>query len=183
MDNASDECQIEDVLSHQHIGASVFLPFVIARLQAGTTANEAILAVNLRNITDEADTNRVLRIRWDAANVPAQPLAVQDKVITEWAACGIACVVTTVYTGLQVLDVADEGDRFDYWIGGTGPDYGLEVSGTLMEDRNEVGARHRAKVRQLRSNPHEANGFVVIADFTRREIVFSFHRFAEELSQ
>lgn len=179
----TDECQLEDTLGRQHIGAIVFLPFVIARLQRGTPTNEAILTVNLRNITDEIDTNRILRIRWDAANVPVQPLAVQEKVITEWAACGVACAVVAVYTGLQVMDVADEGDRFDYWIGGSGPDYGLEVSGTLTEAQSEVEARHRAKVRQLRSNPHEVNGFVAVADFSRREVILSFHRFAEELPQ
>ena len=141
-----DECQLEEILSHQHIGASIFLPFVIARLQGGTPATEATLTVNLRNVTDVADTNRLLRIHRDAASAPAQPLAVQEKVVTEWAACGIACAVVTIYAGLQVLDVADEGDRFDYWIGGSGPDYGLEVSDTLMGDQSEAGARHRAKI-------------------------------------
>jgi hypothetical protein len=102
---------------------------------------------------------------------------VPERVITEWAACGVACVVMALYTGLTVRAVAAEGDRFDYWVDDGQYDYGLEVSGTLGGD---LEARHRAKVRQLCDNPYGVDGYVVVVNFTTRRVVLSFHRCEEE---
>ncbi len=55
--------------------------------------------------------------------------------------------------------------------------YGLEVSGTMNED---VEPRHRDKVAQLRANPYGVDGFAVTVGFPTREVIFSFHSFAEE---
>ncbi|MGH9839395.1 MAG: hypothetical protein ACREEM_11490 [Blastocatellia bacterium] len=95
--------------------------------------------------------------------------------MTEWAACGLACVVLARYTQLRVTQVTGDGDRFDYWVSDGEREYGLEVSGTMTE---EMETRHRAKVRQWRENPYEVDGYVIIAG---REIICSFHRFEEEI--
>ncbi len=101
----------------------------------------------------------------------------QGKVVTEWAACGIACIVVPFYTGLQVLSVAAEGDRFDYWIGDADQEFGLEVNGTMAESQNDLEARHRSKVQQLQENPYGVSGYVAVAGFAARQVIFSFSPF------
>jgi len=102
---------------------------------------------------------------------------VPERVITEWAAYGLACVVIALYAGLTVRAVAAEGDRFDYWVDDGQYDYGLEVSGTVG---NDLETRHRAKVRQLCDNPYGVDGYVVVVSFASRRVVLSFHRCQEE---
>ena len=174
-----DELWLEDMIGKQGVGAAIFIPFVVARLQGAGRATEAVLTVDLRGIPQAADSRRVLRLRWQPESAPAQAPGVQDKVVTELAACGIACAVAPFYTGLRVRSVADEGDRFDYWLGDDKETFGLEVSGTLSSGRADLEARHRAKVRQLRENPYGVDGFVVIVGLEMREMILSRHRFEE----
>lgn len=174
-----DECWLEEIAGRQRIGAAIFTPFVVARLQGAAQATEATPTVELRGIPQAADGQRVLRLRWQPESAPAQPLGVQEKVATEWAACGIACAVAPFYTGLQVLSVADEGDRFDYWIGDSEQEFGLEVSGTMSESLNDLEARHRMKVQQLRENPYRVGGYVVVVGLVTHQVIFSFNRFVE----
>ena len=75
---------------------------------------------------------------------------VQETVITEWAACGIACAVLPFYTQLQLVKVTESGDRFDYWVGDGQQLYGLEVSGVVQ---GSLTCRQRTKTRQLLDNP------------------------------
>src|SRR5262249_6353705 len=159
------------------IGAALFGPFTILRLRGATTATEATLTVELRNIGDDSLQQRTLHLSWSSTSVPTQPLGVPDRVITEWAACGIACVVMALYTGLMVRAVAAQGDRFDYWVDDGQYDYGLEVSGTLGSD---LETRHRAKVRQLCNIPYGVDGYVVVVSFASHRVVLSFHRWQEE---
>ena len=168
---------LEDVIGRQHIGAAIFTPFVVARLQGAERSAEATLTVDLRDIPQTVAARRALRLRWRSESVPAQPPGVQEKVATEWAACGIACAVAPFYTGLQVLSVADEGDRFDYWIGNAEQEFGLEVSGTLSELQGDLEARHRRKVQQPRENPYGVGGCVV--GLVTRQVIFSFNRFVK----
>jgi len=94
--------------------------------------------------------------------------------MTEWAACGIACAVLWHYTEQRVLTAAKKGERFDYWIGDDAAEKGMEVSGTLSDDADEMWERHRQKRRQLLSYPSDG-GYVVIVGFARHEIIFSYH--------
>ncbi len=93
-----DEFWLEDVIGRQGIGAAVFVPFVAARLQGAGRATEATLTVDLRGIPQAADARRALRLRWRPESAPAQAPVVQDKVVTEWAACGIACAAALLKT-------------------------------------------------------------------------------------
>ncbi len=99
---------------------------------------------------------------------------VQDRVVTEWAACGIACAVLWHYTGLRVWTAAREGEGFDYWIGNDSQLRGMEVSGTQSEEASEMQGRHREKQEQLLSEL-SVGGYVVIVGFARREIILSYH--------
>lgn len=182
-----DECSLEEAARDQPFGAALFLPFVIARLRGSEDPEiaEALLSVRLQNIPQEGndaagheERRRMLRLRWNPDSAPTQPFGVQERTVTEWAACGIACAVVSHYApGLRIRTVALEGDRFDYWVDDGSQDRGLEVSGTMTTD---VEARHREKVRQLLANPHGVDGYVVVVGFATQEVVFSFHRFPRE---
>lgn len=92
--------------------------------------------------------------------------------ITEWAACGMACVIVPLYTQLQILQVTQAGDGFDFWVGDGSREFGLEVSGTYTGD---LALRHRNKVQQLRSSPHKVAGFVSVTRFRPLSSILSFH--------
>ncbi len=174
--NVLDEYRLEDIALDHRIGADIFIPFVAARLQGESRANEAVLAITLRDVAGTGDRQETLRLIWSAASAAMQPLGVQERTITEWAAYGLACVVLARYTQARVIQVTGDGDRFDYWVSDGRREYGLEVSGTMADD---IEARHRAKVRQLRENPYGVDGYVVVAGFAGRKIICSFHSFEE----
>ena len=177
MELTSDEYRLEDIARDHAIDAAVFVPFAIVRLCGETAATEATLQVQLRDVGDTGESRRAVRLVWSADGVPKHPLAVQDRTVTEWAACGVACAIMSLYAKLRLRSVAADGDRFDYWVGDGQHEYALEVSGTITDD---VEARHRIKVRQLLENPFGVDGFVVVVGFATRSAILSFHRFEEE---
>jgi len=175
MEGPTGEFQLENI-AHQHgIAAEIFIPCVIERLGVGG-ASESSLTVRLVGIPGREDCERHLRLWWLPASATTLPLGIQENTVTEWAALGVACVVIDLYGGLRVRDVGTTGDRFDFWVIDGERDFGLEVSGTISA---EVEARRREKVRQLLSNPHGLDGYVVVARFATRQVVFSHHRFTE----
>lgn len=176
MASAADAYRLEDIADAHRMNVALFVPFTIQRLRGDTDVTQATVTVNLRDIGEAGEQQRALRIFWTASSVPAQPLAVQEHTVTEWAALGMTCVVAAVYTRLHLRAVTMQGDRFDYWVSDGTRDYGLEVSGTQT---TEVEARHRAKVRQWRENPYGVDGYVVTAGFVSRQVIFSFHRAVE----
>ena len=177
MEHIHETYRLEDIDPTHAIGAALFVPFTIVRLCSESPATDTTLTVELRNFGDVSSQQRTLHLSWSSTSVPTQPLGVPERVITEWAAYGIACVVIALYAGLTVRAVAAEGDRFDYWVDDGQYDYGLEVSGTLGSD---LETRHRAKVRQLCDNPYGVDGYVVVVSFASRRVVLSFHRCQEE---
>lgn len=170
-----EEYQLENIANDHNIGAEIFIPFVVARLKEDANQTEVVLTVKLRNINN-SDSERSLRFCWSAENRPTQPIAVQERVVTEWAACGVACAIVASYTSVHINQVAVEGDRFDYWLSDGEQEYGLEISGTMTD---ELNSRHSIKVRQLRDNPHEVDGYVVVVGFSTKEAIISFNSFRE----
>ena len=118
-----------------------------------------------------------MRLFWSAESVSTRPLAVQEHIITEWAALAVACVVLAKYTSLRLRSVAVQGDRFDYWVTDGKCDFGLEVSGTMEE---ALEGRHREKVKQLLTNPYRIDGYALAVRFAVPEVLFSFHRYGEQ---
>ena len=98
---------------------------------------------------------------------------VQESVMTEWAACGIACAVLPFYTELQLMKVTESGDRFDYWVGNGHQLYGLEVSGIL---HGSLTRRRHVKTRQLLDNPFNIDGYVCVVHFGEQSVDLSFHQ-------
>jgi hypothetical protein len=172
MVSAQDVYHLEDIGSEHLIDASVFVPFAIVRLRGHVDSSEAALRVELRDLFDFDDQVRTVRIIWSGDSIPTDPLAVPDRAITEWAACGVACMLVPAYTPLRILSVAAYGDRFDYWLNDGQKDYGLEISGTVA---GELEPRHRVKVNQLLANPYGIDGYVAVVAFETKTAIFSFH--------
>jgi hypothetical protein len=174
---ADDEFELEKIAHEHRIGAEIFVPFAIKRLSEGANATDATLTIKLRNVRGEGEIQRKLRLLWSAENALSKSVGVQEHIVTEWAACGVACAVLALYTNFRIREVTMIGDRFDYWVSDNGQEYGLEVSGTTTE---ELEARHNAKVHQLRDNPYGIDGFVIVVGFETKEVILSFCRFQEE---
>src|SRR5262249_20619411 len=117
--------------------------------------------------------DRPLRLIWVRNSIPTLPLAIGDQPLTEWAALGVACAIIWHFAGLRLHEVAALGDRGDYWVIRDNLDFGLEISGTKSAD---LEARHQEKIEQLLANPYGADGYVVVAGFAARRVIFSFHR-------
>jgi hypothetical protein len=167
-------CELAEALRAQEVDARIFLPFVVHALREDDHALAARLSVRVIG-RDLVERFHELQVTWTATDVPALPPAVQSRIVTEWAALGIACVVLHALSdGLRLTGVAAEGDRFDYWVGDEEWEWGLEVSGTADGSLSE---RHGKKIDQLSSNPHGVDGFVIVTRFASKEAWFTFHRF------
>ena len=176
-------CILAEALRPHSIDATMFEPFVIAELggtpKAGVQTTEFV--VTLHNVDSAGTRTHLLLVEWQGAHALRGQPPVQQTVMTEWAACGIACAVLWHYTGLRVLMATKRGERFDYWIGNDTAQQGMEISGTLSEEAGEMQARHQQKRTQLLSYPSDG-GYVVIVGFTRREIIISYHAAEESIT-
>lgn len=169
------EVWLEEALGLHRTNMSLFAPFVVARLHNASTANHAEISVILRDVDVLGDSTHALHLQWRPETIPALPLGVNEKTITEFAACGIAAIVAITFADLEIRAVAQNGDRFDYWLWDGMHGFGMEVSGTLSEELPEFMARHREKIEQLQTNPFGVDGFVAIVSFVLQQVLFSFH--------
>lgn len=176
----TDTFALEEIITANAIDARWFLPFMIHRLQPVAFDRSVVFNVTLLNVLHEPFVQRQLQLTWTKASEKLHIPPVQAHVITEWAACGIACVVIPFYTGLQVLQVTQVGDRFDYWVGNEAQEFGLEISGLLVGDLEQ---RHRAKIRQLIENPHRVAGYVSVTSFQARRSILSFNQIEQRITR
>jgi len=157
---------------HPTVDAHLFVPFVHYRLQELTDTNAVILSVTLAGIPSQRDQLRKLRITWDETTSKLRYPPVQASVVTEWAACGIACAILPVYTDFRLSCVTMRGERFDYWLDDGINLCGLEISGLL---HGNISTRKQIKQKQLQANPHKVTGYVCIVHFSKAAVHFSFH--------
>lgn len=162
--------KLSPTLGEQHVDATIFLPAVISRLQSQPDATFAEINVSLEGL--ETDTDHSVRIEWEESEIPQTKPAISETTLTEFAACGIACVLLTCFTGFRLSHVSRRGDRFDYWLRNGDCELGLEISGTLTQSLSE---RHREKVSQLLENPFGLDGYVCVVGFSKRRAILSFH--------
>ena len=171
-----DEFPLEQIGRLHGIAAGLFVPFVIHRLKGMAPDRVCELEVELFGIGGVSYAIRRLRISWEGESVLALPPGVQENVITEWAALGIAAAVVWHYAELRIVTVADIGDCFDYWVTDGTRKAGLEVSGTISADLRTL---RRDKARQLLANPYALDGYVTVVRFDRPGVSVSFHRISE----
>lgn len=163
--------QLEEVVAQNRINTSLFVPFAIHRLANGQTVNQATLTVTLLDILDHPEATAELMLIWEpSSRLTAFP--VQEKVVTELAACGIAAVLLPLYTPYQIWQVTQCGDGFDYWVSDGEQELGLEVSGTL---ENNMWQRHRRKIQQYQQARGSVDGYVCVTGFREKKAVLSFH--------
>jgi hypothetical protein len=175
------EFDLEELDARHVAGAGLFSPFVVARLQEDANQTDAFLRVNLIGIPGHADDEwKILRIGWSLklSTIPVD--LIRTRSVTEWAACGVACAVLDSFCGVKLCELTRDGDRFDYWVTDGRLRFGLEVSGTIEQD---LAARHREKVRQLRSSPRHADGYTAVVRFRSREVMVSFQRLQEPANE
>lgn len=165
-----DQVVFEEITTRNVIDAGWFLPFVVHRLQSGEEKT-AILTITLYDVLEVPITKDRLELTWRMETRATLPI--QEHIITEWAAYGIACVLVPLYTDFQVKQVTQLGEGFDYWIGDDEQEFGLEVSGTLIDD---IEQRHRSKVRQFGQNPLQVPGYVSVTGFQEKYSILSFHQ-------
>ena len=168
-----DQLSLNSAVQNNLIDAQWFLPFTIYRLQRYTALRQLVLTVTLEQILAGATTSRSLLLIWEENSPQLSSPPVQETVITEWAACGIACAILPFYTQLQLVKVTESGDRFDYWVSDGQRLYGLEVSGILD---GQLEQRQRIKRRQLLENPFGIGGYVCVIHFGKQRVHLSFHR-------
>lgn len=78
---------------------------------------------------------------------------IASKTITEYAAIALAMAQSSDFSGLRFREVAQTGDRGDYWVedSQTGMLVGIcECSGTVAEKK--LKPRYKEKRRQVRKN-------------------------------
>lgn len=176
MSNPMDEIlaiPLEDALRRNAVDAAIFAPFVIARLRAEPENSQADLWVRMDNETGNEQHALHVRLHWNNRNAFSHPIAVQERVVTEWAALGVACALLPALFGMYIVSVALEGERFDYRVSDGVTEWGLEVSGTMMEDAKEARERLRLKLRQFHDNPYGIMGYVLVVAFVRQEVLVS----------
>lgn len=165
--------RLEEALRLHAIDATVFAPFVIARLRAAAEDTETELLVRMKEENAPQERFQRVRLQWDPGSAFLNLPAVQERVLTEWAALGLACALLPQLLGVRIVSVAVEGERFDYRVSDGVTEWGLEISGMMTEDEGEVRERLRLKIRQLHDNPYGMPGYVVVAAFVRRETLIS----------
>jgi len=165
--------RLEELLRSHEIDASIFAPFVIARLRGKFEDSEAVLLVRIGEV--DASDERALQvlIQWEPGSAFAQPVAVQERVLTEWAALGVACLLLPGLLNVWITSVAVEGESFDDRVSDGSNEWGLEVSGTMTEYDGVLRGRLGLKIRQLQSNPSGMVGYVVVVAFVRREALIA----------
>ena len=168
-----DQLLLNTAIENNVIDTQWFLPFTIYRLQSYTQTQQLQVMVTLEQIGAESMAERRLLLAWRADTPQITTPPVQDTIITEWAACGIACALLPFYTQFQLVKVTESGDRFDYWVSDGQQLCGLEVSGIL---HGQMGQRQRLKVRQLLDNPFGIGGYVCVVHFGQQRVNLSFHR-------
>jgi hypothetical protein len=84
----------------------------------------------------------------------------QDPVLSEHAACGLACILVAERAGLEITEVTMRGDRADYWIGAR--EMMLEISG---HQNGKLEALLAEKKDQLLKNPFGSDGYVCVVIF------------------
>lgn len=158
-------------MAQSAIDASPFLPFTIFRLQPYAVQQQVKLTVSLYEPNKETPRKHNLSLSWNSSSDTLTTPPIQQHTITEWAACGIALAIVPLYTNYQVLEVAQMGERFDYWLGRSSREVGLEISGTIEGD---IALRTKVKKNQLKRNPYQSEGYVCVVGFEAQQVWLSF---------
>ena len=171
------EIALEATFQYRPVNTHIFKPFLIGRLieHSAVLGNSLEYEVKLQDVGGAGTRSARVKWTWTPDIIPPTPLAAQREYITEAAAYALAFAVVKRPTPAELFDTADRDERFDYVLLEDGVLSGIEISGSLTEDRQTLRDRHLQKIRQLLDNPMRWGGYVAVVGFTRREIILSYH--------
>lgn len=95
-------------------------------------------------------------------------------VVTEHATLCLAAILVEHRASLQITEVINFGGRADYWLGDK--ELVLEVSG---QQEGSLPSLLKSKVKQLRENPYQRDGYVCVANYHTRQAHLSFCQFED----
>jgi hypothetical protein len=164
-DSARTAAEIADLHSaHPRIRAKDWRSPLVRRLLKTDEYQDGAceLADSFRapNASEAAESS--LSLAWTGLQVDFTQLSktYQGTVITEFATLGLACILLTRRTGLEITEVTRRGERADYWLGDR--EYLLEVSG---QQRGSLETLCAEKAEQLLDNPFDKAGYVCVASY------------------
>lgn len=147
---------------HPRLRANDWRSPLILRVLRSTVYEEVERGINVNYRNLQQANTRILRLVWQGlANDFARCInTYQEPVLTEYAALGLACVLISVCSQMEITEVTRRGERADYWLGNR--ECLLEVSG--QQTGNLENLRDE-KADQLRDNPHNLPGYVCVVVF------------------
>jgi hypothetical protein len=157
-------------------------PIVIRLLGGGSyTDGSVTITVNCRRqaieVNTDATNERNVELCW--ANLRSDyekcKNTYQAPVLTEFAALGIACVVSADCSNAQITEVTQRGDKADFWLNDR--QWLLEVSG---QESGDLATLRDQKRDQLLANPFEKPGFVCVSNFQQRKSYFWYFEYGTE---
>ncbi|GEM_PF-939096 len=171
------EIPLDEAFQYRPVNTVIHEPYVIARLMEhpARVENSLDYEVILQDVGTPGTRSLAVRWTWTDKMIPPTPLAAQREYITESAAYALAFAVIAQCTQAELVQVAERNDRFDYILSENGGLCGMEISGSLTDDRQVLRDRHGQKIRQLLENPMRWGGYVAVVGFARREMILSYH--------
>lgn len=123
----------------------------------------------LQNLTDSHKTSNAeaieqsLHLKWQDLRGDFEKClnTYQEHVLTEFAALGLACILLTERTGLEITEVTRLGEKVDYWLGER--ELLLEVGGRSECNLDKFCANKADE--QLLKNPYGADGYVCVFEY------------------
>jgi hypothetical protein len=177
--NASQFC-IEDSLEAASGLSPIFCVQCAIALMQEQPENPFPLSVILERIVcgpSQDGLHAAFKIGWRPETLPrGHSVTYSRNALIEYSAIAVAFSLISKLTNCRVTEVAERGDRADYYLNGRA--LMLEVSGTDM--KKEVRRRHRRKTKQLLKNPYGLGGYVVVSCISGQCAYFSFHPGATE---
>lgn len=167
---------------HPKIRADDWRSPIVIRLLSGGSYIDGTATIELscrrQAIEVNAEANeRSVELRWENLRSDYEKCknTYQAPVLTEFAALGIACVVTADCPKAQITEVTQRGDKADFWL--NDGQWLLEVSG---QESGDLIALRDKKRDQLLANPFERSGFVCVSNFQQRKTYLWYYNYRAE---
>jgi hypothetical protein len=111
-------------------------------------------------------------ITWAALSLEQTRSHADVKRATEHGAVAVACALVSLLTRYDVLEQAEQGTGFDYWLKDPAVAFvqgaaRLEASGILAGDEAAIRVRVRQKAKQIQRSNTNLPGYVVVVEFGR----------------
>ncbi|MCP4695280.1 MAG: hypothetical protein GY862_00315 [Gammaproteobacteria bacterium] len=125
------------------------------------------------NMEIKGEIEAIATVIWDSPTKQAIRCWNDDEIATEHGAYGIATVLVSHISGLQVIERSKKGTGFDYWLGAeddTAPLFqqrtSMEVSGIRNGTKALVKRRVQEKLSRLEGSNSSLPAYVIVVEFS-----------------